>query len=131
VPHLQVVSTEASVAGAAQNLSTTKSRVQNTYGSLLPDPNVAFTDFVGTFINRALDPAEVAYINNFPSSIRESIRSAVLDALTRDVPIFVQWTPNYDFRADIYEAVSQETGTSLIVNVQSPYSRVGGGATSP
>lgn len=130
MPHLQRISTEASVQGAEENIEATKTRVQDANGGLVPNPEVDFTEFMGAFIDRSLDPAEVAYINNFPSAIRESVRGAILDALSRDVPIFVHWTPAYDFRADIHEAVSVETGTSLIVHVRSPYQRAQRAATS-
>lgn len=122
MPWLQRISTEASVQGAEENIRETKARVQAAHG-LVPDPEVPFSEVIGTFIGRALDDDEVAYLDAFPSSIRESIRAGVLDALRRDVRIFVQWTPGYDYQADFYEAKSGETSGGLILHVRSPYPR--------
>jgi hypothetical protein len=119
MPHLQKIGTEASNAGSADNVGGTKERVEGQFGSIGAPPE--FSDYVGTFIGRTLTADEAEYVNDIPEGIKASIISATSDALRREVPIFVQWSPSYDYKATIHEATAGATSGGLIVRISGPY----------
>jgi hypothetical protein len=115
MPWLQQMGTEASTQTTSANIGDTQTRV----AALAP--TATFTDFVAAVLDRALETAEEAYLNAWPPGLLATIQAAVADAITRGVPVQVQWAPAYDYEVHVWEALAGATSGGLILNLRSPY----------
>lgn len=115
MPYMQAMTLRANALLGGETLKTLDARL------LAPGANLADA---AKAVGMVVRDEEYAFLDSWPSGLKEAIRALVYSALTREprLPVTIAWQPGYDFGLTVHEAAgtARSVGGMTIV-LQSRY----------